>query len=99
VALRYANLLDRLTKYEAAADWFYTAWKLNPKAKGALDAMHDAVMDYLRVIDLKSKGAKSEETQDLAPRKIPKLAAKAIRAAKAYMENAQEGDPDMDQTE
>lgn len=97
VALRYANLLHNLTKYDAAADWFYTAYKLNPTAKGALDALHDAVMDYLKIIDLKAKGAKAEETQDLAKKKIPVLPAKTIEAARLYIQKSNVNSPDIDQ--
>ncbi len=96
VAMRYANLLERIGKYEAAADWFYTAYKLNPKAKKAIDDLHDAVMDYLQVIDLKAKGEKPEETQDLAEKKIPQLQAKAIKAAQIYIKVSNNKSPDIE---
>ncbi|MBP7125923.1 tetratricopeptide repeat protein [Myxococcota bacterium] len=95
MVLNYARLLFQLEKYAEAADRFTQIVDMDPKGPAALDAAHDAVSAYYKLLDLSRHKAKSDDAMDTEPKDLPEFESKLVRACERYLAMAKPGAPDL----
>ena len=95
MTFNYAQLLFQLEKYAEAATRFTTIVDLQPNGPVAVEAAHQAVSSYYKLIDLTKNKTKSDDTGDTEAKELPEFETKLVKACERYLSMAPKGAADV----